>query len=247
MHNCRLARNGLVELALDEMPVAEAAQLLSELNGCLACREEYATLRNTWRISGQALQSALPTEEFWPGYHARLKDKLGQQLHQEVEQDSPEASAHCLNSPRWLRIFSAIAMQTASLRSTCWKLVTGSVRVPVPVALALIFLFGVSVLSLAGRNPGRPGAPVNATPSTQSPQVETRLVQVPVIQERVVTRVVYVEKKNRRSTTSTWSNRESGFARAGSDNSAETAMSLVGFKPTDQVKLSIIKGDHDEK
>ena len=243
MHNCRLARNSLVDLAMDEMASAEAEQLLSELNGCSFCREEFATLRNTWRVSGQALQSALPTEEFWPGYHARLKDKLSQHLHHEVEQ----AQQRPLNSPRWLRIWSALVIQTASLRSMGWKLVTTSVRVPVPVALALMFLFGVSVLALAGRNPIRPGVPVPAAPPTQPPTVETRLVQVPVIQERVVTRVVYVEKKSGRSTGPNPPDREYRFARAGSNASAETAMSLVGFKPTDQVKLSIIKGNHDEK
>lgn len=251
MHNCRLTRNGLVDLALDEMPSGEAEQLLSELNGCSSCREEYATLRNTWRISGQALQSALPTEEFWPGYHARLRDKLSQQLYPEVEQDSQQASQPSWSSPLWLRIWSAVVMQTASLRSMAWKLVTTSVRVPVPVALALVCLSGISVLALAGRAPiGRPSTgwePVSATPSTQLHSVETRLVQVPVIQERVVTRVVYIEKKSSRSTASNSPNREYGVARAGSDNSAETAMSLVGFKPTDQVKLSIIKGNHDEK
>src|SRR6185436_5485423 len=120
-----------------------------------------------------------------------------------------------------------------------------SVRVPVPVALALVFLFAVIVVSLAGRASIRQAT--NAIPPTQSPSVETRLVEVPVIQERVVTRVVYVEKKSSRSPVSNSPNRENGFPRAGSNNSAETALSLVGFKPTDQVKLSIIKGNRDEK
>jgi anti-sigma factor RsiW len=247
MHNCKLTRNGLVDLALDEVPSAEAEQLLSELNGCSSCREEYAALRNTWRISGQALQSALPTEEFWPGYHARLKSKLSQHMNQVVEQDSQEAPQPSLNLLLGLRVWGAVVMQTASLGSLGWKLVTTSVRVPVPVALALVFLFGVVVLSLAGRASISPGEAANAIPSTQLPSIETRLVEVPVIQERVVTRVVYVEKKSSRSNVSSSPNREDGFARAGSDTSAETALSLVGFKPTDQVNLSIIKGNHDEK
>ena len=240
MHNCRLTRNGLVDLALDELPSAEAEQLLSELNGCSSCREEYAALRNTWRVSAQALQSALPTEEFWPHYHARLKSNLSQ--HNQAVQ---RTSTPSLNSPPELRIRDAVVMQNARLRSMAWKLVTTSVRVPVPVALALVFLFAVIVVSLAGRASIRQAT--NAIPPTQSPSVETRLVEVPVIQERVVTRVVYVEKKSSRSPVSNSPNRENGFPRAGSNNSAETALSLVGFKPTDQVKLSIIKGNRDEK
>src|SRR6185436_12834064 len=175
MHNCRLTRNGLVDLALDELPSAEAEQLLSELNGCSSCREEYAALRNTWRVSAQALQSALPTEEFWPHYHARLKSNLSQ--HNQAVQ---RTSTPSLNSPPELRIRDAVVMQNARLRSMAWKLVTTSVRVPVPVALALVFLFAVIVVSLAGRASIRQAT--NAIPPTQSPSVETRLVEVPVIQ-----------------------------------------------------------------
>jgi anti-sigma factor RsiW len=252
MHNCRLTRNDLVDLALDEVPPAEAEQLLSELNGCSSCREEYATLSNTWRVSAQAMQSVLPREEFWPGYHARLKKNLTQRLSEEIE----ETSQRSLSSAKWVRIRLAVAMHTASLLSFVRQLATTSVRVPLPAALMLMLLFGVAVLALAGRaSSGLPSVgwePANTIPSTQLPSVETRLVPVSVIQERIVTRVVYVEKKSRRSTTSNPPDREDRggphrFVRAGSDASAETAMSLVGFKPTDQVKLSIIKGSHDEK
>ena len=70
----------------------------------------------------------------------------------------------------------------------------------------------------------------------------------------MVTRVVYVEKKRRRSRGAANPldredlNAANRIARAGSDASGKTAMSLVGFKPTDQVKLTIIKGSYqDEK
>lgn len=245
MHNCRLTRNGLTDLVLDEMPSAEAKQLLAELNQCAACREEYATLRNTWRVSGQALGSALPTENFWPGYHARLHDKLIEHLQDDNEKASSSLQSvpQSLNSSLWLRFWIVLR-----------KLETTSVRVPVPVALSLMFLFGISVLALRTRGPWEAAESMNATPSKQLTSVETRMVQIPVIQERVVTRVVYVEKKTSRSRgASNQLDREklnaaNRLARVGSDTSAKTAMSLVGFKPTDQVKLTIIKGSYqDEK
>ena len=245
MHNCRLTRNGLIDLALDEMSSAEAKQLLAELNNCAACREEYATLRNTWRVSGQALQSALPTENFWPGYHDRLHGKLIQHLQQANEKASSSLqpmrqSLNLLLSPRiWI---------------AGRKLATTSVRVPVPVALALMFLFGISVLVLGERGTLGPRGPVNATPSNQLASVETRVVQIPVIQERVVTRVVYVGKKGNRSRGAANRldredlNAANRFSMSGSEASGKTAMSLVGFKPTDQIKLTIIKGNYqDEK
>jgi hypothetical protein len=250
MHNCRLTRNGLLDLALDEMSSAEANQLLAELDECAACREEYATLRNTWRVSGQALQSALPTENFWPGYHARLQGKLIQHLQQANEKASSslEPVRQSLNSPLWLRIWIAVVTQTVSLRSIGSKLATTSVRVPVPVALALMFLFGISLFALRARGP------VNAAPSDQLNPVETRVVQIPVIQEKVVTRMVYVEKKGSRSRNAAYRldredlNAANRLAISASEASGKTAMSLVGFRPTDQIKLTIIKGSYqDEK
>jgi hypothetical protein len=245
MHNCRLTRNGLIDLALDEMPSAEAKQLLAELNDCAACREEYATLRNTWRVSGQTLRSVLPTEGFWPGYHARLQAKLIHHLQEDNEKASSslQPAQQLLDSPLWLRTWIA-----------AWKLAKTSVRVPVPVALALMFLFVLSVFALRAGGTLVPREPVNATPSNQLASEETRMVQIPVIQERVVTRVVYVEKKGSRSRGSSKRLDREGLtaanrlARVGSDASGKTIMSLAGFKPTDQIKLTVIKGSYqDEK
>ena len=242
MHNCRLTRNGLLDLALDEMSTAESKQLLAELNYCAACREEYASLRNTWRVSGQALQSALPTENFWPGYHARLQGKLIQHLQQANEEAwfSLQPVRQSLSSPLWLRIWIALR-----------KLATASVRVPVPVALALMFLFGISLFAFRASGPV---GPVNATPSDQVSRVETRVVQVPVIQEKVVTRMLYVGRKANRSRSPAYRlNREdlnaaNHLSISRSEASGKTAMSLVGFRPTDQIKLTIIRGSYqDEK
>jgi hypothetical protein len=80
--------------------------------------------------------------------------------------------------------------------------------------------------------------------------VETQTIEVPVIQEKVVTRVVYVEKKSDRSKGGVKGLDRHGFPAAliGADPAAKTAMSLAGFKPTDEVKLTVIKGsDKDEK
>lgn len=259
MHNCRLTINGLMDLVLDEMPSAEAKQLLAELNDCAACSEEYAALRNTWRVSGQALRSAQPTEKFWPGYHARLQGKLIQHEDNEKASSSLQPVRQFLNLSLWLRFWIAVVTQTErgpqpgspggvliSLRLIGRKLATTSVKVPVPVALALMLLFVISVVVLRFRGP------VNTTPSNQLTSVETRMIQIPVIQEKVVTRVVYVEKKTSRSRGASKQldreelNAPNRLARAGSDASVKTAMSLAGFKPTDQVKLTIIKGSYEK-
>jgi hypothetical protein len=94
---------------------------------------------------------------------------------------------------------------------------------------------------------------VNASLPAQLLPAEPRIINVPVVQEKVVTRVVYVEKKVRRSRGganegSLPEGLSESVARARSDASVRGVMSLVGFKPTDQIKLTITKGsDRNEK
>jgi hypothetical protein len=110
-----------------------------------------------------------------------------------------------------------------------------------------LLVFGVFFFVL--RAQGR----VNVAPSTPVALVDTRTVQVPVIQERVVTRVVYVEKKGRKSASD--ANRSNRMEIPAGPNSVAvpgsnpaTALSLAGFKPTSEVKLTVIKGSYkDEK
>jgi hypothetical protein len=103
----------------------------------------------------------------------------------------------------------------------------------------MLLLIGFSLFAL------RSSGPRNIPPSIPLVAVETRTVPVPVIQERVVTRVVHVKQRGRgkRGAAGQSDLSTSNVARASLDASGKTAMSLVGFKPTDQVKLTIIKGN----
>jgi hypothetical protein len=120
------------------------------------------------------------------------------------------------------------------------------VRVPVPAALAIMLLFGS--LLFAARSRGQ----VNLASAPVVP-VEPLTVQVPVIQEKVLTKVVYIEKKGRRSRGTANQvdhdnlNAASSIA-SGWQTSGKSPMSLADFKPTDQLQLKIIKrGDRDER
>jgi hypothetical protein len=99
-----------------------------------------------------------------------------------------------------------------------------TVRVPLPLALAAI----ITCLALGVFAIRRPEQPV-----AQPPLLVHVPVEVPVVQEKVVTRVVYRDRrssiKNSRRTINDAAT-ESTFA------------SLNGFKPTDEIKLTVIKG-----
>jgi anti-sigma factor RsiW len=234
MHNCKLIRSSFIDLALDELSPAKSTQLLAELNDCPACREDYAALRSTTHVSSQALRSGLPGEDFWPGYHARLRSRVMASPAPDNEKSIEYSSSFA--QPARMPVSERLWLALRVMANT-------SVRVPVPAALVLLFLFGLSFFFL------RPRGQVATIQSTPLASVETQTVQVPVIQERVVNRVVYVEKRGRKSRrgTSQWertptSTVPNSVARAESVASTRTALSLVGFKPSDQVKLTIIKG-----
>jgi hypothetical protein len=227
MHNCKETRKRLIEEALNQTPSDQSGPLLAEIERCPSCRGELASLRSVLRVADQGMESALPAEGFWSGHHARLQQSL--------ERDSSLASR-----PR------TETSTLARLRSLLQRLATASVRVPVPVAAVLIILFGLSI-AFATHSRRQP----NTEPLSRTPTVVTKTVEVPVIQERTVTRVVYRERSRR--TLSDIARIETARSAARVTNRpnepvANTPISLVGFKPTSDPKLTIIKGSYrDEK
>ncbi len=99
-----------------------------------------------------------------------------------------------------------------------------SIPVPAPVALALIVAFAILVpvaIRAARKQPAQ-------TPSVVHVPMEVR-VEVPVIQEKVVTRVVYRDKQT---------------SKRGINASPKVESTFAKFKPSDEVKLTVIKGGY---
>ena len=212
MHDCKTTRERLNELAVS----GEDTQSLAELRHCEACREEYESLRSTLRLADQALRSA-PAEDFWPGYHARLRQRL-----ESVSQEhAPTVAVEPSGALTWLR-----------------SRVTGSVRVPVPIAAVLLLVFVATILFAVKSRPAR------ATVLPGETTVVTETVEVPVIHEKTVTRLVYRNRDRREG-----NERRGAAAFAQRQNETGKApVSLSGFTPTNEVKLTIIKGSYrDEK
>jgi hypothetical protein len=81
-----------------------------------------------------------------------------------------------------------------------------------------------------------------AAPSPAAVSVVTRTVEVPVVQERVVTRVVYRERRN---ASPQLAQKLRSLPR---EEASQGAESLAGFTPAHEPKLTIIKASYrDEK
>jgi hypothetical protein len=194
MHSCKETKDRITELLLDGAD--PRVSLSTELRECVECRAEFRALKETLQLTTRLIDTATPPDSYWPGYHARLKEKLHAAQQPRVEPGQYRADRH---PSLFLRFFRS------------------SIRVPVPVGLALILLSVVAFTSSRGSNP--------------PPSIVHVPVEVPVVHEKTVTQIVYRERRSRRPKTT----------RILPSNDAAVA-SLDGFKPAEEVKLTVIKG-----
>ena|SRR5436190_11392206 len=232
MHNCKSTRHNLTDLALNEIQPSQKEHLLAQLKECAMCREEYASIRESLGISKQALLSTLPSESFWAGYHDRLVNRLENQV----------PLVQTLESSRMTRFWLGLR-----------NLATASVRVPVAAAV-LFLVFGIGLFGVGTLFAWNARSAANQDPLNQPPAVITQTVTVPVTTEKLVTRIVYVDRNRSRtrggrgeSAGPALRNTSGDVAQASGENQDTTAISLIGFKPTDQVKLKILKGSYRDE
>lgn len=152
---------------------------------------------------------------------------------------------------RLLKDFRAVVA-----RPPLWRrAMTASIRVPLPIAACALVAMLASLAAVAART----FAPLNAqtTPRALSTAPVVRVVEVPVVHEKVVTRVVYMEKRE---------SIESLGAPASVSNEGEvvtigaraakptlgprdavepasfvTRVDMDDFQPADEVKIRVIK------
>ena len=209
MHSCKETKERITELLLDEADSTPDTTLSAELLKCADCRNEFATLKVTLRMTKRSRQQSAPTEAYWNTYHAKLRYKL---VHASSTDESHRPSLVA-------RFFNF------------------SIPVPAPVALALILVFALLVPNVM-RATRQPTAP-------PPPQVVHVPIDKPVIQEKVVTRVVYRDRlmpaRISKRAVDDASKVEETFAKSQKPQT-EIPASFAGFKPTEEVKLTVIKG-----
>lgn len=127
------------------------------------------------------------------------------------------------------RVSNVATEPSAGSSSWITNFFRSSVSVPVPVGLAL--MFGVALLLVYGIRTSRPIEPTQ--------KIVHVPIEVPVVQEKIVTRVVYRQRQlapSRAKQTPAAPPNGSTFAKT------QNPTSLIGFKPSEEVKLTVIKG-----
>jgi len=208
MHNCKETREIFTELLLDGIDYRSDQAISAELSRCSECRAEFETLSATLRMTSRVSEVAAPAEDYWPAYHAKLRQRL-------VDTQTPttsraQAQRHKeklgpLFEP--LRPGAGNSLLLRFLKAT----------VPVPLSLGIALLIAAALLIPFAIRAARV-QPSNTTTIVRVP------VEVPVVQEKIVTRVVYrdrqpVVRATKRATDA--SRAESTFAKRSEEHTSE--------------------------
>ena len=229
MHNCREIRERVTELLLDGVDCRSDEALSAELRRCPECRSEFEALSVTLRMASRASEVPVAAEDYWSDYHSKLRQRL---VNAQSGPTNSRAQAQ-RHKEKQGPLFEPLRPGAGS--SLFRRFVTTSVPVPLPLGLALVVAAAL-LIPLA----------IRAARKDVQTKTETTYVRVPVEvavpQEKIVTRVVYrdrypVVKASKKPVEA--SRAESTFARSQKPQNETT---LTGFKPADEVKLTVIKG-----
>ena len=155
----------------------------------------------------------------------------------------------------------------ASVRpAPLWRrALTAELRIPLPVAACAAAVMLLSLYALGARALTTRGASAEVQ---AAPEAAVRVVEVPVVQERVVTRTVYVEKKERGAAPAVYQRKPEREALASETTTQRddaqkderpaperdahagyfTRVDMNDFQPSEELKIRIVsRGGENEK
>jgi hypothetical protein len=183
------------------------------LDQCEECRAEFEALAATLRMTTRLRESVTSSESYWTSYHTQLRQRV-----------SFHAQAQRLKhaKPQREDLKPGLGFFFASLRQPL-RLCVKPFLVPVPLGVALLIVVGLLSLFLIRATPP-PAPPI------QTPVVVQVPVEVPVIKERTITQIVYRERRPQAKSAKR------------PVEPPPVVNTFAQFKPTDDVKLTVIKG-----
>lgn len=231
MHNCKETTELITELLLDGIDFRSDQAISAELSRCSECRSEFEALSATLRLTNRLGETAAPAEDYWTGYHSKLRQRLA---NAQTESSTSRAKAQ-MHKEELGPLFEPLRPRArASLFARFFKT---TLPVPLPLGIAVIVAAALLV-PFAIRATRRSVQQPNTTTIVRVP------VEVPVVQEKIVTRIVYrdrlVVKATKRAPEAPPA--ENTFAKSQKPQVEAMPSSLAGFKPSDEVKLTVIKG-----
>lgn len=219
MHDCRKTKEELIDLAFDEVDADKELRLLEAMETCASCRAEYRAMEEALAKFDEAAPSLLPANTFWAEHHARIESSIA------------ELSGASRTASFWRR-----ALRT-------------SFNIPVPVAVAAaLLLAATSVMAVRSFIFKQEASPLRGGASEAKVQYVEVPVEKRVVEERVVTRTVYVTRKGGQQSSPTQPTIQDipSMTAQNKDETKPARTTLNGFQPTADVKLTVIKGSFND-
>jgi hypothetical protein len=128
MHDCLNTREQLVDLVFDELDQEARRRVLLELESCHDCQVHYRSVTETLSVVDQAVEMAMPDENYWPGYEAGLRNRL-QQVRPNLKQRLASwIGGFGMLTARPLQLGAGMAL--ALLAIGCWWILQSQQTVP---------------------------------------------------------------------------------------------------------------------
>jgi anti-sigma factor RsiW len=224
MHKCNETRERITELALDGADI-RSTEVAAALGQCSECRAEFAALSATLRLTSGLRDAAAPAESYWTGYHHLLRKRLlgaGEEPPAEAQRRKDEFGPLFASSFAPLRLCARFFLR------------------PIPVPLGAAALVTCSLLGLVVFAASRqPDVQPQVTPHVIKVPVE---VQVPVTREKIVAKIVYRDRRSRSRNAKQTGNDPTSESTLARSQKPGLPADLAGFKPNEEVKLTVIKG-----
>lgn len=227
MHDCREFDDGLVDLVFDALEIDEKRRRLSEIESCDRCLSEYRSVTKSLLVFDQAVEASISDETYWRGHHEGLRGSLARYVQ----------TAKAVRIPFWRRGLSA------------------KISLPVPAAAVIAIALLLASVFAVRRSTVNVTAGLSQTP----PAIDSgaKIIQVPVVQEKVVFRTVYVVKKLKgyegrrlRGTNTTGKGAASPsqtFEKESGEGGLFTRANLTDFQPPDQMRIRILKRSNSDE
>ena len=97
MHDCRKIEAGLVELVFGGLGEGERRRLMSEVETCAACSDEYNSMTEALSLFDGAAQASAPAEGFWAEHHYAIQRRIN---------ETAAVTTAKVPTPFWKRLFT---------------------------------------------------------------------------------------------------------------------------------------------
>ncbi len=232
-------------MIFDELPAAQKRRFIHDIKACDECARQYTSLIETLALFDETANAALPeSAAYWLAYNERLRRRLN-----DSNLIQPQTSKQAERASFWRRVlYMRVQISVPALAAAALVVATS-------IASLLLLRLPATATKLSGDSHAGTRAKSAPAPAASSePFVEKplKIIEVPVAQEKIITRVVYLYRRQsseRKSNAARSNNRfelsepeKLAHATAAELPRAPLAeLSLDGFQPTNDVKLTVIK------